>query len=407
MTAAYRYEAWATRNRVIRGVLTADSFENAYRDLAMRGLIVTRLDSAADPHSRVRAVMDGRPSRGWHAEFFRACADLCAAGIPLRTALAITRGDDRSGLAGEIIDAVIADVDGGSTLAQALARRAGAFSRETIAMVAAGERSGALEQALERIAELYERTAHFRRSVAASLFYPCIVIAGAVIVLAVLAGTAVPAMEALSASMHVAPSGVSAAVFAVAHWIRSPSAWLCGLATSLVLVAVLRYWNADQGGAGRWFRIGALLGAMPVVGGIMIDAARGRWFRVLALLLRCGAPASQALEAAEAVLPATLRSKARIVGEALEHGHDLCDAFQRCGLAGSADLHLIAAGEQRGALDIAFERIAERLERDANARLAHLVALVEPALILILGAGVAVMVFALLSPLYDMIGRIS
>ncbi|HEV3086491.1 MAG TPA: type II secretion system F family protein, partial [Candidatus Elarobacter sp.] len=180
MSAQFRYTARTAGGERVCGSIEAPSAEAVLAGLRTRALFVTSVErETVLARTLGRSLNVGRPSRRALLAFFRSFSTLIRAGVPMRRALdvAIERAGD--GVLRESLRAVLADIEHGSSLSDALARRPRAFAPLYVAMIRAGEAGGILDDVLERLASLLERDADLRKKLRAALAYPCVVVLAA------------------------------------------------------------------------------------------------------------------------------------------------------------------------------------------------------------------------------------
>jgi len=286
-----------------------------------------------------------------------------------------------------------------------MARRPREFPQLFVAMVRAGEVGGALDAVLERLAELVERHHALRKRVQSALTYPAIVTCAALCLVLFIVVSCVPGFGAMFAQMRVPLPPATQALIATAALLQRPWVWA---ALASAPVAALAAWRLAQ----RHERVAALCSraafALPLAGALMRRAILARIARTLGTLLASGVPVLLALAAAEDVADDALyRACMADVGVALAEGNAMASALERSGLFEALAIQLVRVGEESGALDAMLLRVAEYYELDVETSLAALSSVIEPALILFLGAVVGLIVASVLLPLYSMIGSIT
>ena len=403
MAILFAYTARNAEGRFVTGSFEAESSDDALAHLRMRALFVTSISSAASiPGTLIAAWPVSSAAR---VAFFRSFAVLIHAGVPIRRALDVIVSNTRDARLRESLQAVTSEIESGGQLSAAMAKRPGEFPRLFTAMVRAGEIGGALDQVLERLAALLERQDALRKRARSAMVYPLVVAVAAIALVLFLVESTLPAFAAMFAQLHVQLPWSTRALIAGGRMLRHPGFWLiagAGLCAGGVLIRALR---AIEGSALVLDR--AVL-ALPAVGAIVRKATVARFARTLGTLLRCGVPLLTALEAARDVIDSALYSScARELGAALREGTSVADALERSALFDALALQLVRVGEETGALDTMLLRVAEYCELDVETAVAALGSVVEPTLIVILGAVVGLIVASILIPLYQMVGSIA
>lgn len=404
--AVYRYTARTAAGELVRGSLEAPSVEAVLANLRTRALFVTGVEREHALSAGVgRRLGVGAPSRRALLAFFRAFATLIRAGVPIRRALSVTIERCRDAVLREALHAVLADVEHGSPLSDALARRPRVFAPLEVAMVRAGEAGGILDDVLERLAACSERDAELRKKLRTALAYPLVVIVAALGLVVFLLLRIVPMFAQMFASFHVALPASTRLLLAVAGALQTPAPWLAAAGAASVAVAAFVALRRVPRGALLLDRIRL---SIPVVGPLLHKAITARLARTLATLLRAGVE----LVAAIAVLRPVAGSAAYAaaldrVAVALREGDTLAAPLEASRLFDPLAVALVRVGEETGLVDEMLLSVAGYFEGDVEAAIATLGAVLEPALIGALGVVVGFIVLSVFLPLYSLIGAVS
>jgi general secretion pathway protein F len=390
----FAYRALTTRGRTRGGVIGAESARAAWQALRGRGVYPTDLrEQTAGAAWAVR-----RPRTADLAAATRQLATLVAAGVPLAEALADAAEQAEQPALARALTVAHARVCEGESLADALAATPRVFPPLFHELVRAGEASGALPAVLARLADHTDAAAAARARLRAALTYPAVMTAATAVVLAFLLAWVVPQVTQLFAE--------TGARLPLATRLLAGASSLVGRTWWAVLLA--------GGGAawacGRWAatpaarsRLDAALLRVPLAGRLVRKAAMARLGRTLATLLAGGVPLEAALGIAAGVLGN--RALAGAVGaarEAVRQGQALAPALRATGAFPPLLVRLVAVGERGGTLAPALEHAAAAHEGEVAAAVATLTALVEPALIVVMGGVVLALVAAILLPLFEL-----
>jgi general secretion pathway protein F len=385
----YAYRALTPTGRSCAGVVDADSQQAAWQALRARGVYPTTLGEDVE-HTRGRRVPAAEL-----AAVTRQLALLVAAGVPVSEALEDAAEATEHPRLLRALTRVRAAVREGHPLAEALGACPDEFPGLYRELVRASEAAGALGPVLGRLAAYLERTAAIRARLRAALAYPAVMALAVTAVLAFLLTWVLPQMAQLfaetGAPLPLPTHALLLAGTAVAHtWV----AWMLALAGAAV---GLRAWLASPA---RRARLDAWLLGLPTIGRLVGAAALARAAHTLATLLAGGVRLEVALD-----LAAATAGNARIAGalasarEAVRQGQALAPALRASGVVPSSVLRLVAAGERSGGLGDALTHAAESLDAEVERDLAAATALVEPALVLVMGAAVLILVLSVLVPL--------
>lgn len=369
-------------------------FEVAHR-LRREGVTVVRVAEAD-------ALTIGRPSRRALVVFTRQCTVMLAAGLPLTEVLQRMAQQPARPAIGTVAQRLQHAVESGASLSHAMASERRVFSPMYVAMVGAGEQSGALISVMERLAHWLEQRDAVQRRVLGALLYPAVVVVTAIAAVVVLLWTVVPTFDAMLADAGVSLPTATRWVVHVSALVREHGTLAAAtlVATGLMIAFDMR---SD---AGRQRRDRALY-AVPVAGPLLRQASVARSARTLAMLLTAGVGVLSALDltsraAGAGVMSAALREVQRRVAA----GEGLADAFAATGAFPAMTVSMLAVGERTGALSDMLERLAAYYEQIVEAATRDLLALMEPLLMLVVGAVIAGVVVAMYLPVFEMISAV-
>jgi type IV pilus assembly protein PilC len=219
-----------------------------------------------------------------------------------------------------------------------------------------------------------------------------------------LVSNTVPAFAALFVQMHVTLPFTTRVLLAAGSALQSPVAYV---AAGAVVTLAIAAWSIAKRSTGASYIVDRTSLIVPVFGNIVRKSILGRFARTLGTLLRAGVPLLAALDASqEVVTNASYASAVIDIKDDLAQGATMTAALERAGLYDDIGLALIRVGEETGALDRMLIRIAEYYEVDVESAIASLSGILEPVIIVVLGAVVGTIVGSILIPLYSMIGSI-
>ena len=396
--ASYRFEASNAAGRIEQGLIEADSARSARTTLRSRGLVPIAVDAVAT--GRGASATPFRRRRFSESELAlatRQLSTLLAARLPLATALAATIEGTENAAVREVLSAVRSEVVAGHRLADAFAQFPLEFPEVYRATVAAGEESGDLAQVMERLADYIEERQALRGRILAAFVYPAVVTLVAVAIVVFLMTYVVPqVVEVFKQTRQVLP-WPTRALLGTSEILRAGGLWIAlGL---VIAVVALRRWLAQPGPKAAW---DALALRLPVVGRMLRSINTARFAATLAILTAAGVPLLRALEAARATLANAVL--ARAVSEAItavREGSTLARALGAAKVFPPMLVHLAASGEATGELAAMLQRAAGNLAREVERRALLLTTLLDPLLILTMGALVLGIVLAVLMPIME------
>jgi general secretion pathway protein F len=393
--SAFDYEAVDAAGRTRRGVVTAASERAAQDELRARKLAPVRL-APARTRSAVQAASLLTPRLDSKALSLvtRQLATLIAV-TPLEEALrTIALQADRPKVR-QILSATHAAVLEGHRLSVAMAREPRSFPPLYRAMVAAGESSGALPSILERLADLLESDEQARGKVVTALVYPAALASVAILVVIALMAFVVPKVveqfDSMGQTLPLLTRVIIGLSEAIRHW-----GWLI-----LILMAVGGFLFARglQKPAFR-LRVDGWILRAPIIGKLVRDLHAASLARTLATMIAGGLPVLEGLLiTAPTVRNRVLRQATDEMATTIREGGSLSSAMRRAGVFPPLLVYMTAGGESSGRVEMMLERAAEYLEREFNTFTAVALSLLEPAIIIVMGGIVTLIVLSILLPI--------
>jgi general secretion pathway protein F len=393
--SAFRWEAVDGDGRLRQGLLEADTPRAVRDQLRAGGLTPTAVDAAAARGDAFSLVRLPAPLL---ALTTRQLATLTLSGMPLDQALSAVTEQADDARAAKLTAQLRSHVAAGESLPSALARYPRAFSPLYRGLVGAGAETGRLAEVLSRLADYLEAREALRQKVILALIYPAVVTVIAFAVIAVLLVYVVPQVVSVYQQSRQTLPWLTQALIASSAFFRATGwLWLGAVVVAFVVFAAALRRVAFRV---RWH---AFLLRLPVVGRLLRSLDTARFASTLAILTGSGAPLLRSLDAAaDVVRRLPLRDAAMHAAVLVREGVALSRALREQKVFPPVLVHLVANGEQSGRLAPMLERAADELERDAERRLAWLAALLQPALIVLMGAIVLVLVLAVMLPIVSM-----
>ena len=392
MRVRFRYRAATPDGQVVEGVVHAPSRQSVLAELRRQHLYPVTVDESTSTDAARVGRRLGR--RAAVTLWTRNAATLLGAGVPLDRTLAFTaQHAGHDGLA-ETVRQVRRALQGGASLADALAQHPRYFDPLFVAMVSAGESSGALDVVFERLSEHLEESAELRSQVRSALLYPALLTVVASIGVIVLLGFVIPRFAAILADVGGSlPLSTRLLLGASALLTKAWWVWLVvGAAAAYVIPSALARPETRR----RWHQTRL---AWPWIGDIELKYSTARFARTLGLLLKSGVPALPALKIARAsATNLVVQESVDRAAAALAEGSALAPSL--AGTLPPLALQMIAVGEESGRLEELCLRIADSYDGEVRRALRTAVALLEPALILVFGALVGFVALAMLQAIY-------
>ncbi len=336
------------------------------------------------------------------SRFTRQFSAMTSAGLPLVQCLDILGGQTESKKLAAAVKQVSTDIQGGSTLADALQKHPSIFNSLYSNMVAAGEASGNLDTVLSRLADYLEKSDALIRKIKGAMTYPVIVLSVAIIATAAMLTFVVPTFAAMFIEAGNTLPMPTRIVMGISDFLRS-FAVLILLAVIGLVVALTSYYKTEDGK----LRIDALKLRLPVFGDLERKSSISRFAQTLSTLLSSGVTIIEALSitaktAGNKVLEkGILRTLERITG-----GLTIAEPLKETGVFPPMVIHMIAVGEKTGDLAEMLKKISDFYQEEVDSAVDALTSIIEPIMIIGMGIVIGGLLLAMYLPMFDMIGTV-
>ena len=380
-------------NRVSGKSLAPD--ETALRaDLRRQGIAVSRIKKQS---SAFKA--GGKVQAEDIAVFSRQLATMLAAGIPLVQSFDIVgNGNEKPAMQKLVLD-IKQDVEGGTSLHEALGKHPLHFDDLFVNLVEAGEQAGALETLLDKIATYKEKTEALKKKVKKALFYPTAVMVVAVIVTVILLIFVIPQFEALFKGFGADLPAFTKFVIGMSRWLQDNGVFFA----AVVAGAIYAFLYFKKRSKAMREQLDRMLLKVPIIGPIMFKSAIARFARTLSTMFAAGVPLVEALESvAGACGNIVFENAVMKMRDEVATGQRLQRAMENTGLFPNMVIQMIAVGEEAGALDAMSGKVATFYEAEVDNAVDSMSSLLEPLIMAILGVLVGGMVIAMYLPIFKL-----
>lgn len=397
---AFEYQALDAGGRRRKGVAEGDTARAVRARLRQDGLNPLQVEEV-----REQARSTGGLSRSGRsispldlALATRQMATLARAGLPVEEILGTVARQTEKARIRNVLTAVRTRVMEGHALASAMAAFPRVFPDLYRTTVAAGEQSGHLDLVLERLADYTENRNALRQKVSLALFYPLILTLVAIGVTVALLAFVVPEVVQVFANIGQDLPWLTRALIATSDALRDYGLW--ALVLLIVLLIGLRRLLRYE----RWRnRYHQLLLRLPLIGRLARGLNTARFARTLSILAASGVPLLDALRTSgEVIGNRPMRAAVAAAAQRVREGSGIGRALEQSGYFPPMTVHLIKSGESSGKLNEMLERAAETQERELETRIAMMVGLFEPLLIVTMGGVVLTIVLAILLPIFEL-----
>ncbi|MFZ2289977.1 MAG: type II secretion system inner membrane protein GspF [Halopseudomonas yangmingensis] len=396
---AFEYQALDNRGRTRKGVEEGDSARQVRARLREQGLTPMQVEQVAERRSgRRRPLLERRVKPLELSLATRQMATLARAGMPIEEVLGTVARQSESPRMRTTLSAVRTRVMEGLPLAHALGEFPSVFPPIYRTTIAAGEQAGRMELVLERLADNVEAQHALRQKIQLAMFYPAILTLVAILVTVALLTYVVPQVVQVFAGMNQELPLLTRSLIAVSDFMRS---WGVLLAAAIVAAVVgTRVLLQKPLLRLRW---DAGMLRLPLIGRLTRGLNTARFARTLNILAGSGVPLLDALNMSASVVSNTpMREAVSEAAKRVREGSGVGAALERSGYFPPMTLSLIKSGESSGTLDSMLERAAETQERELEARIAIVMGVFEPLIILLMGAIVLIIVLAILLPIFEL-----
>jgi type II secretory pathway component PulF len=339
----------------------------------------------------------GRISRGDLALFTRRMADLAAAGLPLDRALSVVAEQSESARLAEIIGQVLIEVRGGMPVSTALSMHPKVFPTVFTQTLRAGEASGQFPDVASRLAEFQEKEVTRRSQITSAMVYPAVLAGVAISVVTFVVTFVVPKLSDIFKDLGNDLPTPTKMLLAGTGFITKDYLFL--IAGLLGLGFGYRAWAATESGA---VARDSFFLRLPVIGPILQKAVVSRFARVLGTLVYGGVPILEAIRLSGLASGNRLFVKsAAIVENEVREGRPIADSMRNAGNFPPVLTHMVAVGEETGDLPKMLSRVSDSLDFEVDNGLRRLTSLVEPLIVLSMGAFVGFVVLAIALPIFQ------
>jgi type IV pilus assembly protein PilC len=394
-TTPFLWEGTDRNGKKVKGKANASSEAAVRADLRRQGVVPSRIRK--DSPGLFKGA--GKVTPADISIFSRQLSTMLAAGIPLVQSFEIVGSGHENAAMQKLIMAVKADVEGGSSLAESLAKHPLYFDDLFVNLVDAGEQAGALETLLDKIATYKEKTEAIKKKVKKALTYPAAVLVVAFVVTIILLIFVIPAFEDLFQGFGADLPSFTRMVIDLSQFVREKG-WFLAMVIGAAVYTFMYFKKRSR--PMRHFLDRAALKA-PIIGPILQKSAIARYARTLSTMFAAGVPLVEALESvAGATGNIVFELGVLQMKDEVATGQRLQQAMENTDLFPNMVIQMIAVGEESGSLDEMSAKVADFYEEDVDNAVDNLSSLLEPMIMSILGVLVGGLVVAMYLPIFKM-----
>jgi len=403
----YTYSAKNQEGQRLTGVIEAGSEVEAAKILKNHQLFVLEIkkEKAGLPgmsHSLKIPFLSDRVSLKDKIIFTQQLAMMIKAGLPLVEAFRALEEQTENKYFSKTIAEIASEVKGGRALSETLAKFPKIFNQLYISIVRSGEKSGKLDEVLERLADQLQKDYDLIAKIKAAVTYPIVVIVALVGIVILMLIFVVPQLKSIFQDLGAELPLTTRIVLGASDAIRNY--WYIFLVVILGLIFSLRYWARTATGGLIWdnFKL-----KIPLIGPLTRKIYMARFTRTMGTLVASGLPMLDIIETVSGVINNRLYQEAfKRISKDIENGVPLSSALDKQKIFPPMIYHLVAIGEKSGKLDFVLLSMANFFDKEVETTTANLATLVEPILIIIIGTGVGFVVASVIMPIYSLVNAI-
>ncbi len=393
----YQYKVRDKNGINSEGMLDATDERQAAIVLRGKGFYVTSLFEYDPISFQTLFAGSGKPRSDDIANFTRQFSTMIGAGLPLVEALRILKNQSTS-LMKAVIDKVLTEVEGGTSLADAMENSSGGFSAVYIAMVRAGESAGVLDQVMGKLAESLEKQREFRSKTKGAMVYPLIILVAMVVIATIMMIFVVPKLTAMYKDFGAELPGPTKVLMALSNFVIK--FWYMVVIVLAVSFVGIARWAKTELGA---LVVEQIVFKIPIWGKLKKDIILTEFSRTVSVLLGAGIPILDALQIVAGTLGSIVfGAQVRQAAVYVEKGIGLSEAISRSDMFPPILSQMIAVGEETGKLDDILAKLAHYYESESEVKIKALTTAIEPLIMILMGIGVGFLVIAVIMPIYNL-----
>ena len=401
--AQYAYRVMTPAGKEKKGTLEAKSRDAAMNMLKADKNVVIQCDEATGLKKSFSLGGGKKISPRDFSVFCHQFESINAAGVSVVDSFEMLGEQTENESLSTAIKKVHLDISKGDALAMAMRKQQGGFPEMLINMVEAGEASGSLDKAFNRMAIQFEKDAALQSAVKKAVTYPIMLIVVLVAVICVMMLFVIPTFMDMFADLDAEMPAMTMVLvhvsdFFVAWW------WLILIICVALFIGIKAYAATDAGKEVT----SALSLKIPVLGGVKTKSACARLGRTLCTLLAAGVPMVDALDITGRSMENLLYKRAmKEAKEQVMRGVPLSRPLKTCGLFPPMVIHMVSIGEETGNIEVMLENVATYYEEDVQIATEQMMTLMEPIIIIVMAVVVGYIVIAILSPMFTLYDSLS
>lgn len=400
--AQFHYKARdKTTRKLVSGVIEASNQNQAAKQLRSKGLMILSVD--IDRSLRFTIPFINQVSTKDRVIFARQLAVMMRAGLPILQALRAIEEQTQSKTFKQVLNQLSQDIEGGTSLSDAFGRHPTVFPPVFVSVARIGEKSGKLEDVLERLASQLEKDAELVSKIRGAMIYPGFILTALVAVVILIMVYIIPQLKGLFDDVDMALPLITQALLALSGFLQRYIAVI--LLAVIAIIVGLRI-SAQRSLAVRLFFERIRL-KIPIFGKLYHQMMMARFSHTLATLLGAGLPMLEALKTTSGVLDSpNYNLSIETIAKNVQNGRSLSQSLLNEKRFSPMVGHMVAIGEKSGNIDEILTTVGNFFDRDVENLTRNLSSLLEPFLMLLMGLGVGLVVASVIVPIYNLVNAV-
>ncbi len=394
----YFYTARDVTGRLQKGTVEASNQKEAAGLIREKQLLpISLTEPKKAPFLLIRERMV-KVSFGDIVNFTRQLSTMVTAGLQIQEAISLLKIQTTNSAMIKMLSHISREIQGGGNLASALLRFPRNFSTTYVALVRAGEASGTLDKVLERLADNLEKDLEFRSKVRGAMIYPAIILVAMVIVFALLMIVVVPKLTAL----YVDFGAELPLPTRILQFISDAMVRLWWLIAIIILIGLraFNYWKKTESGRKTWE---AFILRIPLIGKLMQEIILVEFTRTLGLLTSAGVHILESLNILiDSMTNIHFQLALKEIAKKVEKGMPMGQLFAQYPIFPPILAQMVKVGEETGKMDESLIKLSTYFERESDHVVKGLTTAIEPFIMIVLGVGVGFVIFAIITPIYNL-----
>ncbi|MBD5485116.1 MAG: type II secretion system F family protein [Lachnospiraceae bacterium] len=396
--AVYGYEVIDKAGKTSKGSIDADSVGAARAELKRQNLTVVNISEQNALTKDINIEIGGKPTMRDLSVFCRQFVSMTRAGVSILEAMKMLCEQTENSKLRKALQEVRASMEKGEPLAESLAQFPKIFPGIMVNMVAAGEASGSLDTSLDRVATQLERSSKTQALVKKAMIYPIVLMVVAIAVVIVMLVFVIPQYSSMFETLDTELPAITQAVLVASDFIKAK--WYLLIAGVLIFVFGLKTFAGTNTGKHVFGKLAIVL---PGVKDLTIKSAASSMARTMSTLMAAGVPMVEAVEIVSNTMT-NIWFKESLVDakEQIGLGVPFSKPLEDCGLYPPMVYHMVRIGEESGAIEDMLDKLADYYDEEVEMAVQSLMAVMEPAIIIVLAGIVGVLIGSVLAPMMKM-----